>query len=188
MLVRDSIRRPKQSNVLGENAAPMQNGGRQTALLVRDAANSLSVIRDLEATDVVLLLSPLVPQVSGDLDDTSDPFECFGRALEPRHSRIRHKPYTNSIGITSTHVAFIRLSKVIIIVVNGIEISGQTPHIDAAHVTRVAAGDDKPVIIVVTDCSSETWQRLEVFPTVIQSRDYSRASLETTVSVIFGEI
>jgi hypothetical protein len=182
------MRHPQVSNGLGENADPMQNGEGKTTLLVRDATSSLSVIRDLEDTDVVLLLSPLVPQVSEDLDDTSDPFECFGRALESRHSRIRHKPYTNSIGITSTHVGFIRLSKVVIIVVNGIEISGQTPHIDAAHVTRVAAGDDKPVIIVVTDCSSETWQRLEDFPTVIQSRDYSRASLERTVSVIFGEI
>lgn len=166
----------------------MQNGVGETTLLVRDATNSLSVIQYLEETDIILLLTPLVPQISGDPDDTSDPFECFGRALESRHSRIRHQPYSNSSGITSAHVAFISRSKVVILVVNDLEISGQTPHIDAAHVTRVVAGDSKSVIIVATDCSSRLWQRLEDFPTVIQSRDYSPPSLERTVSVIFGEI
>lgn len=185
--LRHSHRHPQQPNGLVENATPIQNGRVETGLLIRDAINSLSIIRDLEVTDVVLLLTPMVPQVGEDADG-ADPFECFGRALESRHSRIRHQPYTNRDGITSSHVAFIRRSKVVILVVNDLNISSQTPHIDAAHVTRVVAGDDKPVIIVLTNSSPELWQRLEDFPTVIQSRDYSRASLEVAVSAIFGEI
>lgn len=131
-----------------------------------------------------------MPQVSGDPDDTSDPFECFGRALESRHYRIRHRPYENSSGITATIRQFIRQSRVIILVLAGSETAGQTPQINVvhAHVTVSAAGDDKRVIIVVADSSSESWRRLDGFPTVIQAADYSRTSLERTVSVIFREI
>lgn len=167
----------------------MQNG-RVDALRVRDTANSLAVIGDLDDADVVLILTPLVPQVSGDPDDTSDPFECFGRALESRHHRIRHRPYDNISGITVTIRQFIRQSKVIILVLADSEAGDQTPqvNIDHAHITVAAAGDDKRVIIVVADSSSESWRRLEDFSTVIQAADYSRASLERTVSVIFREI
>jgi hypothetical protein len=60
----------------------------KTGLLVRDAADSLLVIRSLQPTDIILLLTPLVRQFSND-PVASDPFECFGRALESRHSHIQ---------------------------------------------------------------------------------------------------
>lgn len=187
-LVRNGARHPQESNGVGFNSRPTQNG-RETALLARDATNSLAVIGDLDDTDIVLLLTPLVPQVSGDPDDTSDPFECFGRALESRHHRIRHRPYENSSGITGTTRQFIRQSNVIILVLANSDAAGQTPQINVehAHVTVATAGDDKRVIIVVVDSSSESWRRLDDFPTVIQAADYSRASLERAVSVIFRE-
>jgi hypothetical protein len=60
------------------------------------------------------------------------------------------------------------------------------PHVEAAHVTRVLAGEN-PVIIVLT-CHSQDLLRLSVdFPTVIQHRDYSRSTLEKTASLLFGE-
>ncbi|OBT48414.1 hypothetical protein VE00_01197 [Pseudogymnoascus sp. WSF 3629] len=184
----NGARHPQESNGVGLNSPPTQNGG-QTSLLARDATNSLAVIGNLEDTDVILILTPYVPQVSGDPDDTSDPFECFGRALESRHSRIRHRPYDNSSGITGIHRQFITQSKVIILVLADGEAADQTPQINVehAHVTVATAGDDKRVIIVVADPSLESWRRLDDFPTVIQAADYSRASLERTVSVIFRE-
>ncbi|KFY15854.1 hypothetical protein V492_01719 [Pseudogymnoascus sp. VKM F-4246] len=184
----NGVRHPQESNGVGLNSHPTQNG-RETALRTRDATNSLAVIGNLEDADVVLVLTPLMPQVSGDPDDTSDPFECFGRALESRHHRIRHLPYDNGSGITGTLRQFIRQSNVIILVLADSEAAGRTPQINVehAHITVATAGDDKRVIIVVADSSSESWRRLDEFPTVIQAADYSRASLERTVSVIFRE-
>ncbi|ELR02215.1 hypothetical protein VC83_07851 [Pseudogymnoascus destructans] len=184
----NGARHPQKSNGVGLNSPPTQNGG-QTSLLARDATNSLAVIGDLEDTDVVLILTPSVPQVSGDPDDTSDPFECFGRALESRHHRIRHRSYQNSSGITGIHRQFIIQSNVIILVLADGEAAGQMPQINVehAHITVATAGEDTRVIIVVADSSSESWQRLDDFPTVIQAADYSPASLERTVSVIFRE-
>ncbi|KAL5351838.1 hypothetical protein ACLOAV_003700 [Pseudogymnoascus australis] len=181
----NGARHPHESNGLRYNSPPTQNG-REPALLARDVTNSLAVIGDLEDSDAVLILTPLVPQVSGDLGDTIDPFECFGRALESRHHRIRHRPYDNTSRITddATIRQFIRLSKVIILVLADSEAAGQTPQIkvEHAHVTVATAGDDKRVIIVVADSSAESWRRLNDFPSVIQAADYSRASLERTVS------
>ncbi|OBT67287.1 hypothetical protein VE03_02722 [Pseudogymnoascus sp. 23342-1-I1] len=184
----NGVRHPQESNGLGFNSPPTQNG-REPVLLARDATNSLAVIGDLEDSDAILILTPVVPQVSGDPGDTSDPFECFGRALESRHHRIRHRPYENSSGIMDTERQFIRLSKVVILVLADSEAAGQAPQINVehAHRTVVAAGDDKRVIIVVADSSSESWRRLDDFPTVIQAADYSRASLERTASAIFRE-
>lgn len=190
MLASDSVREhpSQESNGVLRNGIATQNGKDGNGLLVRDATNSLSVIRNLQPADVILLLTPLVLPVSEGSEGVSDLFECFGRALESRHSRIRHQSYTDGNGITSTHVGFITRAKVIILVVNDAEISDRTPQIDAAHVTRVVAGDEKPVIIVLTNNSLELRRLSEDFPTVIQSKDYSMASLEMTASVIFGEV
>ncbi|KFY37119.1 hypothetical protein V495_07364 [Pseudogymnoascus sp. VKM F-4514 (FW-929)] len=182
----NGVSHPQESNGLGLNSPPMQNGA-GTSLRVRDIFDSLAVIGDLDRTDAVLVLSPIVPPVSW--APNSDPFECFCRALENRHSHIRHTTYDNNSGIMDTHRQLIRLSRVIILILADSEAAGRTPQINVlhAHMTVATAGDDKRVIIVVADSSEESWQRLVDFPTVLQATDYSQASLERTVSAIFRE-
>jgi GNAT superfamily N-acetyltransferase len=182
-VVRDA---PTPSSGVRDSAAPA-TGTDETVALVRDSPNWLSVIRNLQPTDVILLLTPIVDPIDQNEENISDPFEYFGRALLARHSRIRHSPYTNPNGITSTHVGYIKRSKVVILVVNDATVDGHTPQIDAAHVTRVVA-DNTPVVIVLTKDSPALLQLTEDFPTVIRSRDYSESALERTASLIFGEI
>ncbi|KAJ8064344.1 hypothetical protein OCU04_006688 [Sclerotinia nivalis] len=68
--------------------------GNISATILRDSADFLTRIRSLVESDVLVLLTPIVVPVSRDATDTSDPFECFGRALAKRHARVRHIPYT----------------------------------------------------------------------------------------------
>jgi hypothetical protein len=151
----------------------------ETCLLVRDATDSLLVIRNLQPSDVILLLTPLVRQFSDDPSVVSDPFECFGRALESRHSRIRHTSYG---GINGAHVALIKLANLVILVAN------DASHIDSAHITRVAAGDEKPVIIIITNNSLDLLENFIDFPTVIQSKDYSEENLEGIALAMFERV
>jgi GNAT superfamily N-acetyltransferase len=144
------------------------------------------VIRNLRPTDVIVLLTPVVIPVSQDPVDTADPFECFGRALASRHPRIRHVPYTNTNGITSTHVGFVKRATVVIFVMSEISRSGDSPQIQAAHVTQ-ALTHERPLLIVLTCNSQDPLQFAKDFPTIIQSKDYSRPTLELTASLIFGE-
>jgi hypothetical protein len=89
-------------------------------------------MRALRETDVIILLTPVVPPTSQEPRDLSDPFEPLGRALARRYARIRHVPYTTKWvdraiqdhcllifpirnGITLTHVAFIKRGHVIIL-------------------------------------------------------------------------
>jgi hypothetical protein len=142
----------------------------------------------LQRTDIILLLTPLAAPLDDGPEDGSDPYEYFGRALSARHPPVQHQSYTDRNGITSTHTAHIRRVKAVIIVVNSAVVSGGVSHIASAHVTRVVARDDKPVVVVLTNSSPELWQLSEDFPTVIQCKDYSRTRLELITSVIFGEV
>ena len=158
----------------------------QVVTLVHGEPNKLSVIRNLHSTDVIVLLTPVVIPVSHDPGDLTDPFECFGDAMRTRHPRIRHVPYTNRNGITSTHVGVIKRATVVIFVISEAPRPGDAPQIDAAHVTQVLA-EERPLLIVLT-CSSQHLQQLSKdFPTIIQSKDYTKPTLEKTVSFIFGE-
>lgn len=154
--------------------------------LVHDSPNWLSVMRNLRPTDVIVLLTPVVIPVSQDPGDTADPFECFGRALASRHPRIRHVPYTNTNGITSTHVGFVKRATVVIFVLSEIGRSGDSPQVHAAHVIQ-ALTHERPLLIVLTCNSEDPLQFSKHFPTIIQSKDYSRPTLELTASLIFGE-
>ncbi|RAL62309.1 hypothetical protein DID88_004875 [Monilinia fructigena] len=63
-----------------------------SATILRDSVDSLTKIRSLRESDVLVLLTPVVVPVSRDVTDTSDPFECFGRSLAKRHAKVRHIP------------------------------------------------------------------------------------------------
>jgi GNAT superfamily N-acetyltransferase len=155
--------------------------------LVHDSFNWLSVIRNLKPTDVIVLLTPVVIPVSHEPGDTTDPFECFGNAMRMHHHRIRHAPYTIRNGITSTHVGLIRRATVVVFVMSEAPRSGDQPQTHAALVTRKVIRDERPLLIVLTCKAQDLEQFFEDFPTIIQSRDYTRPTLEVTASFIFGK-
>lgn len=180
---------PGSNNARASSTVLLPNLSDKAVTLIHDSPNWLSVIKNLKPSDVIVLLTPVVVPVSRDPGDTADPFECFGRALALRHPKIRHVPYTNRNGITSTHVGFIKRATVVIFVLSDTSLSeevGGSPQIEAAHVTQALA-DERPLLIVLTCNSQELPQFAENFPTIIKSRDYSKPILEMTASVIFGE-
>lgn len=169
-------------------------------MVVRDATNWLQDIRNLQETDVIIVLTPVVVPISQDPTDTSDPFEPLGRSLSRRHARIRQIPYTqrfgfqewhscftNSIsprnGITSTHLGFIKRGHVIILCF-ALQ-PGQPIQLEFADIA-FAVSDNKPCIIVVCCSPLEAHQQIP-FPTLIQTSGYSPPALEATAALIFGE-
>ena len=86
--------------------------------IVRDNNSLIPIYQKLGGSDAILLLSPVVQPIysSATADGkTMDPFECFGRALETRHPRIRHAPYTPH-GLNETHRALIKVASLVIFV------------------------------------------------------------------------
>ena len=74
------------------------------------------VIRDLAASDVILLITPIVLSINP--TDKLDPFEILGRALALRHSKVRHSPYSETDGISGTHQALMGIARLLIFVIN----------------------------------------------------------------------
>jgi hypothetical protein len=154
--------------------------------LVHDSQDWLSVIRNLNPSDVLVLLTPLVAPIEPVQGEPLDPFECFGQALQVHHNKVRHIPYTTRNGITSTHVGMIKRATVVVFVISDAPRIEQSPQIHAALVTRKALRDERPLLVILTCQPHNLAEFAEDFPTIIQSRDYSRATLEITASFIFG--
>lgn len=155
----------------------------------------------MQETDVIILLTPVVIPISPSPTDLSDPFEPLGQSLAKRHARVRQIPYTQRCaaphspvlqvlnrlgrnGITSTHLGFIKRGHVIILCFA--PDPSQQLQQEFAEVT-FAVSDNKPCIIVVCCKPTDISQAL-VFPTVIQTVDYSPSALEATAALIFGEL
>ncbi|KAE9374486.1 hypothetical protein N431DRAFT_455239 [Stipitochalara longipes BDJ] len=166
-----------------DSNAPSRSSEALPVELLRDAPNWLSAVRNLRETDVIVLLTPVVIPISHNPTDTSDPFEPLGRSLAKRHSRVRQIPYTQRNGITSTHLGFIKRGHVIILCFA--PDPSQQLQQEFAEVT-FALSDNKPCIIVVCCKPADISQAL-LFPTVIQTVDYSPSALEATAALIFGE-
>ena len=74
-----------------------------------------SPLATLPANTVLLLLTPKVYPLSA-RNQSSDPFEILGRAISRTHPRTRHVPYSLSVGLTHTHIEFLRRAGAVIVV------------------------------------------------------------------------
>lgn len=81
----------------------------------------LKALRSLPPTSLVLLLTPVLAPgnvpISSPNTESADPFEYFGRELSEMHHRLRHVPYVPKVGMTETHVAFIKQAAAVIVVI-----------------------------------------------------------------------
>jgi GNAT superfamily N-acetyltransferase len=158
-----------------------------SASLIRDTEDKLSEFLSLQDTDIILLITPFTLPIDQETSSTSDPFEPLGRALATRHPRVRHVPYLQQNGITSTHVGLLHLSNIVVFVVTGAPKIGDHQEIDFAHVSRTVLGD-KPMVLVVTCDLNAMGGYDRTFSTVVQSRGSSSQELEAVAAVIFGEL
>ncbi|PQE11912.1 acetyltransferase protein [Rutstroemia sp. NJR-2017a BVV2] len=153
------------------------------ATILRDTTNWLARVHSLQEPEIIILLSPVVIPITQDPSDISDPFEPLGRALARRHAKVRHVPYTQRNGITSTHLGFIKRGHVIILCF--VVRPEQQLQLEIADVV-FAVSEDKPCIIVICGDSTDMQDSIS-FPTVILSADYSTQALEMAATLIFGE-
>jgi hypothetical protein len=127
---------------------------------MRLSSRSLSSLRSLPPTSLVLLLTPVLAPAyadhSGSESETTDPFEAFGRELSKHHRRLRHVPYLPRTGMTDTHLAFIEQAAAVVVVVCEPEDSDDVQSIEdqqffADMVKREDATDDNeetPFVLV----------------------------------------
>ncbi|KAH8600870.1 hypothetical protein B0O99DRAFT_648963 [Bisporella sp. PMI_857] len=175
---------PRESTAADEDEDGILSGqDDRLAVVVRDSTNWLSMLKNLQETDVIILLTPVVVPISQDPTDLSDPFEPLGRSLAKRHPRVRHVPYTQRNGITSTHLGFIKRGQVIILCFD--LRPGQQIQLEFADIA-FAVSDNKPCIIVIC-CSPLESHHTIPFPTLIQTKGYSPPALEATAALLFGE-
>lgn len=85
--LRDAESEPRAASA----ASSSENDG-SLAMLLQDSVNWLAKVRALKESDLIILLTPVVPPTSNSTE-VSDPFEPLGRSLAKRHARIRHVPY-----------------------------------------------------------------------------------------------
>ena len=114
--------------------------------VVRDDKNLLPLSSVIQASDNILLLTPVVKPLNLSIDQSYpvDPFETLGRAIAERHPRVRHAPYT-AHGLTPTHEALIRQANAIIIATsNGNRLPYQIAM--ARHVAAVSV--NKPLVAI----------------------------------------
>ncbi|POS86381.1 hypothetical protein EPUL_002680, partial [Erysiphe pulchra] len=167
---------PSASNIFGTNS-------QELSILIRDESNRLFEVRDLEDSDVIVLLTPVVHPVGQIPGEISDPFEYFESSLSNRHPWIHQVSYNERDGITDAHTDLIKKGHVIIFCF--------APKRDEDFPTQVAkalfsTGENKPIIIVIC-CKPLDPRRDTPFPTVIQTFGYSPAALEAAAVLIFGE-
>ncbi|KAH8663964.1 hypothetical protein BX600DRAFT_381227 [Xylariales sp. PMI_506] len=155
-------------------------------VLLWDHQGCIPLGNNLGDGDLLVLLSPVVVPLHQDLHEARDPFEPLGRALAARHPWVRHVPYTSKNGITSYHIAFIAKAKVVIFIITGLPVAGQTPQVEIADIARLAGGHRPQIIIASQDVRVLGLSKTS-FPTILQLPSYAPDHLEEAVATLFGE-
>lgn len=126
-------------------------------------------------------------------------FETLKSQQRKGKGAVAHISYTDQNRITSTHRGCMRLSKFIIMVVNN-NAEERHPHVDAFRVARAVNMEQneeqqphrkRGITLVLTNNSPgafDVFDSFEESPTIIQTEDYSKRSLHTIATIIFGEI
>jgi ribosomal protein S18 acetylase RimI-like enzyme len=157
----------------------------QSVRVVRDDQRCLPLSEQLVEGDLVVLLTPLIPPSHPDPEGrTSDPFEPLGQALARMHKGIRHVPYTPRGGITSTHVAFLNLAKVVVFVVSGPAGAGQYSQIQLSELVR-RDKEDRPHVVVACCDIKELGPLERTVPTIVEIAGFSPSHLEMCAETLF---
>jgi ribosomal protein S18 acetylase RimI-like enzyme len=156
------------------------------ALLQRDQQSCIPLVNVLSDGDLLVLLSPVLAP-SPQNGTILDPFEPLGLALAARHPWVRHVPYTANRGITDVHSIFIRKAEVVIFVIAGGVVSGQSSQTDMAELAQIMA-EHRPLVIVACHHGQNLDLKRMEFGTVLQLSGYSPKELEEAAAVLFGEI
>ena len=143
----------------------------------------------------------MVPPPPGDATVRMDPFEPLGHALSKHHKRIRHVPYVPSVGMTETHLAFLRRGQyagAVVVVVcdhpNATSVKGngydyQRAFAQAA-LDQISSNQDIPDIptflVLITGNQAQRGGDFSEFEGVLQSDSYTPSALQQISNRMFG--
>ncbi|KAL9118553.1 MAG: hypothetical protein Q9187_004900 [Circinaria calcarea] len=146
-------------------------------------------------TSVLLLLTPTVPPLDNQAQ-SSDPFEVLGRTISRLRPLTRHVPYSLSVGLTTTHVAFLRRASVVVMVLastSSVLTEAQEEFWKAAESILADSenqGSNRAVRIVVGAGDVRDLTRsgiLEKGWWGIECWEYTKSALEAVAAVLIGE-
>ena len=153
------------------------------AVVLWDRQHCIPLGRVLSDDDVILLLTPVVVPPDPQIRTAADPFEPLGKALSGQHRAVRHVPYTKSHGITGVHVAFINRVKVVIFVITGFSNMDGVSQPDFAGIVADACDTRPFVLVACCDIPADYIHALD-FPTVLQTKGFSRLHLAEVSSLL----
>ncbi|KAF2810584.1 uncharacterized protein BDZ99DRAFT_475502 [Mytilinidion resinicola] len=154
-----------------------------------------AALHALHPAAFLVLFTPVVPPPPSPAASPphTDPFEPLGRALAQRHARIRHVPYVPAVGMTDTHLAFLRHAGAVVVVVvvsseeDGKGAGGQWEF--ARGVVAQKAGveelGDVPVCLVLVGGDGRGREFGE-FGGVVWTREYGEGALREVAGVMVG--
>lgn len=158
----------------------------------------MKTLRGLSTEALLVLFTPPVPPTSGSSRAT-DPLESFGQALSQYHKRIRHVPFVPKVGLTDTHLAWIRRANAIVII-NCEALSdskdtntddslanqvGFTSAVSEAINSMRADADDVPFSCVY--CGTKVPPPLTNYDNLLHCPTYSNADLEHAARLLLGD-
>lgn len=188
---------------IGPPMATKATQNRLSIRFLRSSEWSLNAIRTLrtDKESLIVLFTPVVPPVEGTAssgpDDTSDPFESMVVALSKHHPRIRHVPFVPKVGLTETHLAWIRRADAIVTVNCEITASdGLSPDqsvknqasfatavADAMHTMRA---DSDEVSLTCAYCGQDQPAMLSDYENMLLCPDYRQTHLEQAAGLLLG--
>ncbi|KAF2491889.1 hypothetical protein BU16DRAFT_585060 [Lophium mytilinum] len=177
----------QQTSLSGiQSASGVRSNMSPTATLLH---GNTTPLRALHPSSFLVLFTPVVPPPSPSASPNTDPFEPLGRALAQHHARIRHVPYVPSVGMTDTHLAFLRHAGAVVVVVvceKGSE--GRQWEFARSVMTHKGACEelgDVPVCLVLVGGEGRGGD-LGGFGSVIWSRGYGEGALREVAGVMVG--
>ena len=157
--------------------------------------DAISPLIATPTTSVLLLLTPTVPPL-GTSVQIFDPFEVLGRTISRLRPLTRHVPYSLSVGITTTHVAFLRRASVVVMVLastSSVLAEAEEEFWKAAESVLTESenqGGNKVVRIVVGAGDVRDLTRSGILDKGwwgIECWEYTKSALEAVAEVLVGE-
>lgn len=113
----DDHQHPIMTDHISTTPSTISNIQTSDVRFVRSSSSSLRTLNTLDEDGLIVLFTPALPLASGRTRENAaeDPFECLGRAISRRHSRVRHVPFVARVGLTDLHLAWMRRASAIIV-------------------------------------------------------------------------
>lgn len=177
----------------------------ETIRVLKDSNCWIQRTRELHSEATLVLLTPALAPTETSSQISGDPFEPLGQAIAQKHAKVRHVPYLEACGLTSTHVGFIKRGNLTILCLS---FPANEP-ITLSHAEMAfAVGDGRPCLLLLVHVPAlsqpdgladesirrriadrrELQRLLDAFPTVIEVAGCSPSIFHATTAALFERV